>query len=153
LAVARANVDVSHLAPTKEAVKAMLPPGASDGEVNGLLAQATGDHALWADDVRQYSRWAPAPGGYQLVLPSGQAVTGGDGKPRVWSTDDVVHHAMGAPAPAPVPSAEGEPATQGVALPTAAPARGRRPGDVPVASPFLDLVRNRPDSGTIGGAR
>jgi hypothetical protein len=72
----------------------MLPPGASDGEVNGLLAQATGDHALWADDVRQYSRWAPAPGGYQLVLPSGQAVTGADGKPRVWSTDEVIHHAM-----------------------------------------------------------
>jgi hypothetical protein len=146
---------VSHLAPTKDAIKAMMPPGTSDGEVNGALAQATGDHALWADDVRQYSRWAPAPGGYQLVLPSGQAVTGADGKPRVWSTDDIIHHAMGgtASAPALVPAAEGEPATQGVPTPPAAPAQGKRPGDVPVASPFRDLVTNRPDEGTVGGAR
>ena len=128
LAVARQNVDVSHLAPTKEAVKRMLPAGASDGEVNGLLAQVTADHHLWADDVRQYSRWAPAPGGYQLVIPSGQAVTGADGKPRVWSTDDIVHHAMGvtpASAAALVPSAEGEPAMQGVPTPPAAAAQGR----------------------------
>jgi hypothetical protein len=153
LAVARQNVDVSHLAPTKEAVKAMLPPGASEGEVNGALAQATGDHNLWADDVRQYSRWAPAPGGYQLVLPSGQAVTGADGKPRVWSTDDIVHHAVGGTATAPplVPTAEGEPAMQGVDVPAPisgsvdkgayqqpAPVQGGARGGDGVPNPFAD---------------
>jgi hypothetical protein len=158
LAVARANVDVSHLAPTKEGVKAMLERGGakpSDGEVNGMLAQVTGDHNLWADDVRQFSRWAPAPGGYPLVLPSGQAVTGADGKPRVWSTDDVIHHAIGgtATAPALVPSAEGEPATQGAPVAAPAPAQGRRPGDVPVHSPFRDLVTNRPDESGLGAVR
>jgi hypothetical protein len=99
LALTRENVDLSHLAPTREAVARMLPPGTPAGTIEGALAQATRDHAAWEGDVRAGARWLAAPGGYQLVLPTGQALPGPDGKARVWSADDIQHHAMTGGAP------------------------------------------------------
>lgn len=98
LALTRENLDLSHLAPTREGVTRQLaaylgrPP--VPGEVEGALAQATRDHDTLAGDVAAGARWLAAPGGYQLITPSGQAVPGPDGRPRVWTGDEVQHHAM-----------------------------------------------------------
>jgi hypothetical protein len=99
LALTRENVDLAHLAPTREGVTARLtaylghPP--APGEVEGTLAQATADYHALAGDLRNGAgRWLAAPGGYQLITPSGQAVPGPDGRPRVWKADEIQHHAM-----------------------------------------------------------
>jgi hypothetical protein len=66
LALTRANVDLSHLAPTREGVTARLaahlghPP--APGEVEGTLAQATADFHALAGDVAAGGRWLAAPG-------------------------------------------------------------------------------------------
>jgi hypothetical protein len=160
LALTRENVDLAHLAPTREGVTARLtaylghPP--APGEVEGTLAQATADYHALAGDLRNGAgRWLAAPGGYQLITPSGQAVPGPDGRPRVWTADEIQRHAV--PAAAGVVTDE-----YGQRVPTfdwpppqqpPAPVAGRRPGDVTVPSPFRDLLTNRPYKGDLGGAR
>jgi hypothetical protein len=99
LSITRENLDLTHLAPTREGVTRQLaaslgrPP--VPGEVEGALAQATREHDALAGDVRNGGgRWLAAPGGFQLITPHGQAVPGPDGKPRIWTADEIQHHAM-----------------------------------------------------------
>jgi hypothetical protein len=92
----RDGVDLSHLAPTRETVAALLPPGSPPGTVEAALAMAQRNQAAWEADARAGARWVAAPGGYQLALPGGQVVPGPDGKARVWKEDEITHAAIGA---------------------------------------------------------
>jgi hypothetical protein len=101
LAALRGQVDLSHLAPTRGQVAALLERHLGRaplaGEVEGALQQATFDHQAFEADVRAYSRWSGAPGGYQLVLPSGLAVPEPPTEPTRDELMSAVEHVTGRP--------------------------------------------------------
>lgn len=91
----RGNVDLSYLAPTRERIAALLAPGAPPGAVEGALNIQTREFNQWADAVRQGAEFINHGDGFTLVPqvpgPSyGRPLAGPDGKPRVFSLDEVL---------------------------------------------------------------
>lgn len=149
LTAIRGNVNLEHLQPTREGVERLLtlqtgqPP--LPGQVEGALARAQHDHEAWVRDMRQNARWVGAPNGYQLVLPSGQAVPDANGHARVWTAEQVMAASGSAPPRmmprqgVPVPGSTPPGAVPPAALPPDAtpPPYGPGPPTATVPNPFI----------------
>lgn len=98
LAALREQADLTHYEPTRDRIAATLPPGTPEGVIQGRLAAAKRDHDAWGDDVKEYSKFVSVPGGYSLVLGGSGALAGPDGKPRIFTSDEVLG-AAGQPRP------------------------------------------------------
>lgn len=132
LSLTRENVDLSHLAPTRERVTqrltAYLGRAPAPGEVEGTLAQATADYHALAGDVAAGSRWLDAPGGYQLITPKGQAVPGPRPEPTKDELMAAVEHVTGRPV---LRNADGSYATMEQITVTEPGINGGKPTNIP----------------------
>lgn len=82
----RAGVTLDHLAPKPPGTASEAALSATGGEMRRKRLEYEARLA----DLRANGRWTDAPGGYVLLNRMGRAVPGPDGRPRVWTLDEVL---------------------------------------------------------------